>query len=282
MCMYIGIDIGGTKTLVASADLEAKIVSQQKIATPGKVEIAQEAIVDLVHAVARNSDIKAIGVAAPGPIDWENGAIGKAANIPWRHLEIIKVLEKHFRAPVVLENDANTAALAEARLGSGAGFDPVLYVGIGTGVGTGLVSKGQIYRGAFDVEGGHMIIDPNGEKCGCGGVGHWETIVSGPAFHKRFGQQPAEVKDPKVWDEYAKDLAHGLVNLCAAVSPGVIVLGGGVGTHLDSFKQPLEKYLDEQYRLYPTPEIKAAKYPETASVFGAILLAKSAQDHKSA
>ncbi len=272
--MYIGVDIGGTKILVASADLEGKAVSQQKIATPAKPDIGLEAIIDIIHAVARQNDIKAIGIAAPGPLDWEAGAIGASPNLKWRGAQLVKTLERHFRVPVVLENDANAAGLAEARLGSGRGHNPVLYVTISTGIGTGLVINGHTYRGAHDTEGGHMIIQPGGEKCGCGGHGHWETLVSGPAFHRRFGKLPAEVTDPKIWDEYAKDLAHGLANLCAALSPGIIVIGGGVGTHYNQFIKPLEKHLKELYLIYPAPKIALGKFPETAAVYGAIILAR--------
>jgi glucokinase len=272
--MYIGVDIGGTKILVASADLEGKAVSQQKIPTPAKPDIGLEAIVDSVHAVARQNDIAGIGVAAPGPLDWQNGAIGDSPNLKWRGAKIVSTLEKHFKTKVILENDANTAALAEARLGAAAGAKCVQYVGIGTGIGTGLVINGEIHHGSHDTEGGHMVIKPGGELCGCGGHGHWETFVSGPAFKRRFGRMPAQVKETGVWDEYAKDVAHGLANLAASVSPDSIVIGGGVGTHFQKFVKPLEKHFKAFYKIYPSPKILPAKYRETASVYGAILLAK--------
>src|SRR5687768_4676627 len=237
--MYIGVDIGGSKILVASADVEGKTVSQQKIATPANPEIGLEAIVDLVHAVAKQQDIVAIGAVAPGPLDWDKGEIGASPNLKWKGAPLVKTLEKHFKAKVLLENDANAAALAEARLGAAQGSQAVLYVGIGTGVGVGMVINGHIYRGHNDIEAGHMVIKPDGDPCGCGGRGHWETLVSGPAIERRFGRRASAITETGVWDQIAKDIALGLTNLTAALSPETIVIGGGVGVHYQKLIKPL-------------------------------------------
>lgn len=274
--MYIGVDIGGTKTLVASADVDNKVVSQQKISTPAKAEVGIEAIVDLIHAVAGQSDINAIGVAIPGPINWDKSELGASPNLHWKGAKIVKRLEEHFRVPIVLENDANSAALGEARLGAGKDHEHVLYVGIGTGIGTGVVINGKVYRGAHDTEGGHIVVKPGGDKCGCGGHGHWETIASGSAIVRRFGREAREITEQHVWDQYSADLALGLVNLTAALSPEIIVIGGGVSVYFDKFAKPLQKHFDEMYQIYDSPSIVPAKFRETAAVYGAILLARQA------
>lgn len=277
--MYVGIDIGGTKTLVATATTKYTIKTSQKILTEHDAVGEIEKITDMIEAQAGDK-LTAIGIAAPGPLDRHKGRILNPPNLPWHNLSLTERLHRHFKVPVALENDANAAALAEATLGAGRGHDPVLYVTISTGVGTGLISEGRIYHGKYDTEGGHIMLQQGGPLCGCGGHGHFESICSGTAIKRRYGKFGYEIKDKPTWRLIARDMAQGLTSLAAVVSPDIIVLGGGVSVHWERFQEPLNEYFREFWaNMYPPPTIKPAHNIETAAIFGAFLVAKQALDN---
>jgi glucokinase len=274
--MYVGIDIGGTKTLVATATSKYTLKTSQKILTPADALKALDEISIMIEAQAGNK-ISAIGISAPGPLDRHKGRILNPPNLPWRNVSLTDHLHKRFGVPVALENDANAAALAEYTLGAGRGYNPVLYVTISTGVGTGLISDGHIYHGRYDTEGGHIMLQTNGPLCGCGGHGHFEAISSGTAIKRRYGKFGYEIKDKPTWKLIARDMAQGLVSLAAVTSPEAIILGGGVSVHWERFKDPLEEYFHQFWaHMYPPPVIKPAHHIETAAIFGAFLVAKQA------
>ncbi|HSH31741.1 MAG TPA: ROK family protein [Candidatus Saccharimonadales bacterium] len=275
--MYIGVDIGGTKILVAAADASGQLIESQKITSPQDAKAGLAEIVRLIHQLTAGETISRIAVAAPGRIDRKLGLIISAHNLPhWSNTPIGPVLEQEFKVPVMLENDANAAALAEATIGAAQDVASVLYVTISTGIGTGVVLGGAIYHGAADTEGGHITIDPAGPPCSCGGRGHFEAITSGRAIEARFGRIAAEINDPASWDLIARDIALGLMNLIMALSPATVVLGGGVSVHYAKFQEPLMRYLAELATLYPLPKIVQAKYTEMAAVHGALILAREA------
>lgn len=272
--MFIGIDIGGTKILIADSKDGRRIDRSLHLDT---AESAAESLAEIEHAVlelAGSQPIDAIGVACAGPLDLAKGLILNPPNIPWRQVKIVSFLRKRFDVPVALENDANSAGLAEATHGAGRGGRAVLYVTISTGIGTGLIVDGQAYHGAHDIEGGHIVIDANGPECSCGGRGHFEALVSGRAIKRRYGLYAYQIRDPKVWDEIAHDLSLGLISLINAYSPDTVVLGGGVSVHYPKFKRSLFKYLKNGHSLYPLPRLAQAKNVETAAVLGCFILAK--------
>jgi predicted NBD/HSP70 family sugar kinase len=265
--MYIGVDIGGSKTLVVAGDNKFNIVRSRKIETP---ETAHQGVIEIIHLiemVAAGDEIKAIFVASPGPVDRVHGRILTTPNMGWEPVSITKQLRQHFKVPIALEKDANAAALSEATIGAAAGKRYVLYVTVSTGIGTGIIIDGQIYHGAHDPEGGHIDIMAEGRS------EELETAASGKALKRRFGQYGYQIKDAKLWDQFAYDLAIGLHNLITTISPEIVVLGGGVGVHFKKFEQFLLTHLGELNPLYPTPPIVPAKNMETAVAYGAIILA---------
>lgn len=275
--MFIAVDIGGSKILVAAGNQQAAMLDNTQFETPASFDEAMRQINNSITSLSAGRQLKAIVIAAPGRLDFVHGKLIQAANISWGNAPIVDRL-KHFGVPIVLENDANAAALGEAVLGAGVGHRTVLYLTISTGIGTGLVIDGQIYHGAHDTEGGHMTIDPAGPHCGCGGDGHFESIVSGKAIKRRFGQFAYQITDPKIWDQIAADIATGLDNLITVLSPEIVVMGGGVNVHWDKFHTPLLKHLKARDLIYPLPKIVPAKHMETAVVYGCFLLAKQASN----
>ncbi|TAK88890.1 ROK family protein [Patescibacteria group bacterium] len=273
--MYIGVDIGGSKILVVAGNAKHQILRQQKIKTPEDGHQGVIEIIHLIEQVAAGDEIKSIIVASAGPLDFKNGCIRESSpNMHgWRGTKLIEPIKNHFKRPTELVADTAAAAVTEATIGAAKGEEFVLYVTISTGVGAALVAGGEAYQGVTGIEAGHIIIDPDGPPCGCGGRGHFEAMVSGKAIKKKYGLFGYQITDPKIWDEIAATMALGFHSLIVSYSPSVIVIGGGVGVHYAKFHDFLMKHLAELHPLYPLPEIRQAKYIETAVAYGALILA---------
>lgn len=276
--MIAGVDIGGTKTLVGIADAHLEIAASQKFRTPSDGETGLRNICDSITALIGQNSLKAIAICAAGPhLDLQKGIITDPVNYSWKNVAITQALKRRFNVPVLLENDANAAAYAEAHMGSGYGYRNVLYVSVSTGIGTGVIVGGKVFHGRHDTEGGHIIIDPSGPVCACGGKGHFEAIVSGRAIQRDYGKIAAEISSKKDWNEISLRLAQGLYNLICVYSPDCVVLGGGVGgVHFKKYDTALKKHLMSLSPPYPLPEIKPAKFAETAPMIGSFLLAAQA------
>lgn len=272
--MFAGIDIGGTKTIVTLADEKLKEVASERFPTPTDQLVAMDIFAHITTRLAGKQKLKAIGVSSPGPLDLPRGTVLDPPNLEWRNLHLVDELHRRLKVPVILEHDTNAAAIAEYVEGAGKGAQAMLYVTISTGIGTGLIVGGNLYRGAHDTEGGHITIRPGGRQCGCGGHGHFESEVSGRAIKEKYGRYGYEIKDATTWKKIAEDMALGLANLNAVTSPDLIVLGGGVSVHWKHFRAPLMKYFKQFVTVYTPPKIVAAKNTETAAVRGALLLAR--------
>ena len=271
--MKIGVDIGGTKIIAASANDSGKVIISPKITTPHSPAEGLLAINQLITSLCGKHQPSSIAIVCPGPLDFSGGVILTPPNLPWHHFPIISNLAKTWPAPINLENDANAAALAEWRNGAGIGSHSLLYVTLSTGIGTGVIFDGHIYHGAHDTEGGHIYIS-HGK--------HLQTLedtVSGLAILKRFGKIAADIDDPQIWDTIARDLAIGLSNMILMLSPDRIVLGGGVSVHFDKFQHLLMRHLESFKQYYPLPTIVQAKFQETAAVMGALILAEENTAH---
>lgn len=267
--MYAAIDIGGTKTLVAVLDKDKNIVEQLKFPTNHDYELFK---IDLAKTVAELStdDFSRIVVAVPGKIDRKNGVAISFGNLDWVNLPLQKDLELIFNTPVLLENDAKLAALSEAIL-LAEKYKKVLYVTISTGIGAGLITNGKIDPGFKDMEAGQMLLEHNGK------LKDWEDFGSGRAFQEKFGKYVSEVSDDdsSAWYWFARNIAIGLINLIAIVTPEVIVIGGGAGAHLEKFQSRLEEELKiYENPMFTIPPILKATHAEEAVIFGCYEYAK--------
>jgi glucokinase len=189
--------------------------------------------------------------------------------------------------PVAVDNDATCAILAEWQHGVAKGFDDVVLVTLGTGIGGGLVMDGALQRGAngFAGEVGHMVVQPDGPFCVCGRRGCWERFASGRALQVLAGGRPGEEvvaaaragdrESIVVIDAFAHWVALGLVNLTNLLDPACIVLGGGLAAAPDIFLPPITRefgnliYSPENR---PTPQLSFAQLGEQAGAIGASLL----------
>ncbi len=265
--MYLAVDIGATKVLMAVFTSKGEVVEQLKFATPktydGFMKEVAKQLPNLKH-----SDFSVAAVAVPAKLDRQHGIAIAFGNRPWRNVPISHDLEKLVRCPVVIENDAKLAALSEAILIK-KDFRKVLYVTISTGISSGLVIDGVLDPNLIDSESGQMWFEHNGK------LTQWEDFASGRAIVETYGKRASEIEDEATWKVIAQNIALGLRELIAVIQPEVIVLGGGVGTHYEKFKLPLSKELKKyELPIAPTPPIVRAQKPEEAVIYGCFELAK--------
>jgi predicted NBD/HSP70 family sugar kinase len=258
--MIVAVDTGGTKTLVATFDTTGTVVAKNKFPTPTDFSDYLAQLKITIDELLAGTEPTCISVALPGTID--QGVMTWGGNLSWKGVDMNARLAGHYDCPIVIENDANLAGLAEAR--ALPDIPPVcLYVTVSTGIGTGVIRDGKIDPSFAQSEGGWMILEHDGALRG------WETFASGKAIQRTYGKIAADISSKRVWHVITRNIAVGLLALCPVIRPNVIVIGGGVGTHFDKFGDELRGLLKEQ--LHPTyvPQlIKQADHPEEAVIYG--------------
>ncbi|HLB38912.1 MAG TPA: ROK family protein [Actinomycetota bacterium] len=239
----VGVDIGGTKASAVRTAADGAVVARARAATPADdVPALLDAVLDVARAVLEPS-VAAIGVGAAGLVEAATGRVRYAPNIAWREVDLVAAVEL-LGVPVVVDNDCTMAAIGEHRIGAGKGHDDLLYVGVGTGIGGGIVSGGRVQRGAHGFAGeiGHIVVEPDGVRCGCGARGCWETVASGSAI-SRLGRErlaptadgPAVVAAALRGEEVAREilaevgtrLGTGIAGLVNVLDPELVIVGGG-------------------------------------------------------
>lgn len=268
--MYLAVDIGGTKTLVAVFDEQGQLKEKTKFSTTNDFSAFLEDFKD-AQASLQTSKFDYCGIGMPGVIDREHGVSRwGGGNLGWpKDNPIAEQISAIINCGVVVENDANAAGLSEAVLVKDR-YRTALYLTISTGIGGVYVIDGIIDQNTVDAEVGHMIFKSED------GYHTWEQLASGKAIVAKYGQRADEISDAAVWQAATEPLAVGLINLSATLTPEVIILGGGVGAHLDRFQPYLQDWL-KQLRP-PTavrvPNIIPAKRAEEAVLYGCYELAR--------
>lgn len=270
--MIIAVDIGGTKTLVARCRLDGTVEEQERFETPKKYADFKRVLSKYVAKIA-TSECTVVSVAVPGKIDRQTGVAIAFGNLDWSNVPIQDDLRNITKLPVLIENDANLAGLAEAHQ-----LDPmpqhVLYVTISTGIGIGSVNGGVLDPDLLDSEGGSMLFEHEGR------LQKWEHFASGKAIVARFGKKASEIEDPETWKIIARNIAVGLYNLCSVLEPEHVVIGGGVGTHFAKYKDfLLQDIQDMADPLVHIPPITQAVQPEEAVIRGCIIYARHHEQH---
>jgi glucokinase len=260
--MYLAIDIGGSKTLLAVFDDHGNITDKYKIPTnkdySGFIAELQDAISNKLghHAFA------AICCAVPGKLDKDMSVVQVLGNLPWRNKHIKRDIELIVRhTPVFLQNDAKLAGLAEALVHPK--YHKVLYLTVSTGIGDGIIIDGKIDPNFTSSEPGQMMVEFDNR------IQKWEDFASGRALVAKYGKRASDIEDPKIWKHFAKGLARGMNELIAILQPDVIILGGGVGAHFEKFSAALKDELkDLSNEMVPTPPVIKAKHAEEAVIYG--------------
>jgi glucokinase len=265
--MYLGIDVGGTKTLIAVLDDHGVIKEHLKFPTNKNYAAWRNHLAEVVDELTIKK-FTACCVAVPGRINRIKGIGLDMGNLPWHDVPVKSDLQKLLDCPVAVENDANLAGLSEAMLVKE--YSRVLYVTISTGIGTGFILDKAIDPAFADSEGGQMLLEFHDR------LEPWEDFASGRAIVTRYGKRAADITDAATWKHITHDIALGLINLIAIVQPEIIVLGGSVGTYYSRYKKPLRDALARYATpLVPIPPIKQASRPEEAVVYGCYDLAKN-------
>jgi len=261
--LLVGIDIGGTKIATSVGDLSGRVIARTRRETPGSGDprsdvraIAGDVRRVLEEAGGSPADVACVGVSAPGPLDATGTRVLEPPNLAsWEDVPLVAWLEEDLGVRVVLENDANAAALAEWRFGAGQGFEDVVYLTMSTGVGAGLILGGRLFRGAARAAGevGHARVEwgDDAERCGCGKRGCLEAYVGGGSWKRRLAREvpagsrvaalagrdeptPAHVvaaaREGDAFalaemDRFNRYLARGIVNVGFTLAPQVVVLG---------------------------------------------------------
>ncbi len=266
--MYLGIDIGGTKTLIAALDQHGVILVSLRIETPKDYDEFLKAVKHVLRGEIPVTDFRAGCVAAPGTIDRKRGRFERGGNLHWENVPLLQDIERIAGCPMLIENDANLAGLSEAMLLKQ--HQKVLYITVSTGIGTGFIVDQKIEPNMANSEGGQMMIQ-RGDK-----VVKWESFASGKAMFEKYGKKASDIKSKATWRAIAKDQAIGMVNLLAMTEPDIIVIGGGVGAHLEKYHDLLVAELKKiATPMVPIPPIVEAQRPEAAVVYGCYDLARS-------
>src|SRR5581483_3483901 len=224
--MYVGVDVGGTKTFVAALEDNGVIQHQSRFKTPDSYEHFLNELSNC-RDKCEVKDFKAGGIGIPTTVfNRKSGVALRFGNLPWVNVTVQHDVEKIFACPFVVENDAKLACLSEAMLLKDQ-FSKVAYVTISTGIGYALVVNGQIDTAIGDGGGRTIMLEHKGELMA------WEDFASGRAIVERYGKKAEAITDQATWQTISRDLAKGLIHLIAIMQPEVIVIGGGVGVVFD-------------------------------------------------
>ena len=297
--MIGAIDIGGTKIAVGIIDPDGKVLARVEAPTgaQGPYQNALQRTADMLKAVVANTGEKltGIGIGSTGPVYPFTGEIGDVNFFPhWRGENPVRDLEKIFGVQAAIENDADAAALGEARWGAGKNKARLIYVTVGTGIGVGVILDGQVYRGVDQAhpEIGHHVIDASGPLCDCGFNGCWEILAAGPAMVAWVrANAPPDFPDIEhltakkicemavAGDDWARRavkreghyLGLGLANLVTLFVPDAIVLGGSVMNSAPLFLEEIRRTIAGSCRFVPydRTEIALASLGKDANLIGA-------------
>ena len=312
----IGVDMGGTKILSAVVDAEGNILGTAKV--PTKADRGPSVVIDRIADSIRKAidksgvaaeSIQAVGIGAPGPLDPATGIVIFAPNLRWKNVRLKEELEARVGFPTFVDNDVNVGTLGEHVFGAGQGFQNVVGIFVGTGIGGGIILQGELFHGASKTAGeiGHIIVKAGGPRCGCGTRGCLESIASRTAMTKQFqkaikkGQKSVlseltggdlsairsgvlakaiRLNDKltlKVIKKTTKYLGVGIGSIVNFLNPEMIVLGGGVvealdDTFLDDIRAAAEKYALPN--TLSGVQIVPAKLGDNAGILGAAALAR--------
>lgn len=309
--LTVGVDVGGTSVRAGVVNADGAVIDTTRAPTPSGEEPLEDAIASAVRELAERHTISAVGLAVAGFVASDRRTVRFAPHLAWRQAPVADRISQRTGMPVVLEHDANAAALAEHRFGAARGAKIAVLIAIGTGIGGALLLDGQVFRGAHGVapELGHLRLVPDGRPCPCGKSGCWERYCSGTALSttavellaKHPGLSTVLVRevlrdsravtgrrvagaardgDPlakRAMADLAKWLGEGLALVADVYDPEVVVIGGGV-----SESAPL--FLDDARERYasvvtgaghrPLARIRTAQLGDDAGLVGVATLAR--------
>ncbi|MFH1883481.1 MAG: ROK family glucokinase [Planctomycetota bacterium] len=316
--MFVGIDLGGTNIKIGLFDSELKLISKTSVAT--KVDMGPEVVIDkmaqtakklLAEAGLSTQDVAAVGIGTPGPAKYSEGIIIKSTNMPtFKNVPICRMLNERLGAPVVFDNDANVACWGEYAVGAGKGVKDMVFFTLGTGIGGGIISNGELVHGCDEngAELGHMVIYPDGRKCNCGQKGCVEAYASADSTARRAREaieagaesslkkvldEKGQITSKDIYehlangDELAKEITDGTakalaitcINMLHTTEPKRIIFTGGMIAAGDVLLNRIKDFFNEHIWTLKKEmvEICFATLGEDAGIIGAAALAQHAK-----
>lgn len=312
----IGIDVGGTNVKIALVNDKGKIIYSNSVPTHAElgyeytVNNIKQAIYDLLKETKLEpKDVEGMGFGFPGQIDFKNGIVRNAPNIPgWVDIPIKQIFEDEFHIPTRVDNDVRCAALGELNYGAGKGCENLICITVGTGIGSGLIVNGKLVRGASNAAGeiGHIKLQmKDGPICGCGDTGCLEAFASGPAIvamaeeYIKGGKstkyreiangnpltpyivceaaKAGDVVAQRIFSVIGEYIGIGMAGVVNLLNPEKIIIGGGVADAGDLLFNPIIKAIKERSMKISgeTVQVVPAQLGNTAGVIGASLLIES-------
>jgi glucokinase len=292
----VGVDIGGTKTALLAWDLTTSAVVAQDV-FPTPTEIGPEAIVDrLVAAVdallagcgRERATLRGLGVAVPGLVDVAAGIVLTAGNLNgWSGVPLCNLLADKLHVPVVIEHDANAAALGERWRGAAQNFKSFAFVALGTGIGVGIVVNGELYRGAHHAAGelGDLVVGREFLGQERGGQGNLAQLIGGKTLRRRakqatgddlsaaevISQAETDAELAAMADEVDDYLAMAIIAIAALLDPEAIIVGGGTAEAGEDLLDPVRKRVDRE--VPALPRIVTSALGSEAQLYGAVFAA---------
>lgn len=258
--MLVAVDTGGTKTLVAVFDVDGAMAGSQRFPTPANTDDYVRQVSHVIDELTGGELPSALSIAIPGLV--QDGVAVWCGHLDWHDFDVAGAFRNRYDVPILVDNDANLAGLAEARA-----LDPlprsVLYVTISTGIGTGIITDGQIDPALSSSEGGHMLVEFDGQ------LQKWEDFASGSAIYAAYGRYARDIEDTATWQQIADRISRGFLALIPLLQPHVIVFGGSIGTYFEKYSTELTKLLNDQLPEHiPCPRLVQAVHPEEAVIYG--------------
>ncbi len=312
--MLIGVDIGGTNTKIGLISKLGRVIANTSFKTqvPKSPEILTDEIIKNINELLKQEnfsidDVEAIGIGVPGVVN-DKGIVVQSVNLGWKDVDFKSLFKEFYPKGVVVGNDADCAMIAEWKVGSAKGAKNAILITLGTGIGSGIILDGKLFRGGHGMgsECGHMVIVQNGEQCNCGNRGCWERYASAKALSRRVEivakENPQSIMNDiikkynnrasahtpfeamkkgdsvakELIDEYVDYVVCGLINLAQIFHPEVFVLGGGVPKEGPVFISKVDAKLNDFLKKNNFEPIIAVKHPvleNSAGIVGAALLA---------
>lgn len=311
----LALDIGGTKLAAAIFDSSLNLIGHSR--TPTHVEEGPDSVLKRITRILGSlmsrhgtgpKNLSCIGVGCGGPLDSETGIVYSPPNLPgWNAFPLKEKLERYFGVPTFLDNDGNAAALGEQRFGAGRGYRNIFYITVSTGIGSGMILDGEIYRGSDYSAGefGHIVMARNGPRCNCGGRGCLEALASGTAIAKRARSRARRVPDSslakiladrngiitakdvamaarggdplakQIFSDATTHIGLGITSAIHLLNPDIVIIGGGLSHAGRMLFDPVRRVVAEraQEHLAGHVPIVPAKLGRKVGVYGALAVA---------
>jgi len=302
----VGVDVGGTNIKLGVVGPAGVIIFRNSFATKPFASsrtklidaLTREIEAAIITSGLTKKQIAGVGIGVPGLVDFERGFVRFLPNIHgWKNVPLKRILQKKIKLPVFVDNDVKVITLAESKFGAGRGVKNLICLTLGTGVGSGLILNGALYRGQDNAAGelGHMPLNEHGPKCNCGGFGCFERYVGNHALCvlacRIMGKQGmsmeamhalAEKGNKRAlvfWKKAAEHIGNGLVGVVNLLNPHLIVIGGGI-SHNEKFlfKNVTATIKQRAMSLQGAAfKIKRAKFKDDAGIIGAYVLVTDAK-----